>query len=52
MHARDDFACRLTKLRCLWVQLLARLNKERLGVLLQEMQDKSGGDARYAAALR
>ena len=34
------------------VQLLARLNKERLGVLLKEMQDKSSGDTRYAAALR
>lgn len=31
--------------------MIARANKERLGVLLGEIERKEGGDERYAAAL-
>jgi len=31
--------------------LMARANKERLGVLLAEARDKTGGEERYRAAL-
>lgn len=32
-------------------KMMARANKERLGVLLGEIERKEGGDERYAAAL-
>lgn len=32
-------------------KMIARANKERLGVLLGEIERKEGGDERYAAAL-